>query len=101
MNPGRAALLGAACFLLSACGQKGPLYLPDATTGAVVTRPAQPAPAEQPPPATESVPAPSTTPTPDSSPPTPPPAPETRQPGVVAPAGDEEKPPKNGQTPRT
>jgi predicted small lipoprotein YifL len=45
----RAALVIAAGAVLAACGQKGPLYLPDAT-GEVVTRPA---PAETPPPEKE------------------------------------------------
>jgi len=103
MNAGRAMLLVAAvCGFLMGCGQKGPLYLPDARTGAVVTRPAQPEPEAPSPPATESVPAPSTTPTPDSSPPAPPPAPETQQPGgAVAPEKDEQEPSKNGRKPRT
>lgn len=52
----RLQLAGAAlaALLLAACGQKGPLYLPD-QTGEVVTRPTQtppvpPPPAEDPPP---------------------------------------------------
>lgn len=38
-HPVRAALALLA-FSLTACGQKGPLYLPDTTQGEVVTRPA-------------------------------------------------------------
>jgi predicted small lipoprotein YifL len=101
MNARAALVVAAVCSDLAGCGQKGPLYLPEARTGTVVTRPNQSAPAEQSPPATESVPAPSTTPTPDSSPPASPPAPETQQPGEAPPVGDQEKPPKNGQAPRT
>lgn len=33
-------LVGCAVLALSACGQKGPLYLPDRGNGVVVTRPA-------------------------------------------------------------
>ena len=47
----RFLLIGIAAVALSACGQKGPLYLPD-KTGEVVTRPSStptPAPAETPP----------------------------------------------------
>ncbi len=59
-----------AALILTACGQKGPLYLPD-TGGAVVTRPAgatqstpQQTPQQQP--STETAPQPSTT-TPEST----------------------------------
>jgi predicted small lipoprotein YifL len=68
-------MIASVCALLAACGQKGPLYLPD-KTGTVITRPAPSAD----PPASEAPTAPSTTPTPDSSPPAPPPAPETGAP---------------------
>jgi predicted small lipoprotein YifL len=40
MNPTRACIVLAA-LSLAACGQKGPLYLPDSTQGEVITRPTQ------------------------------------------------------------
>ena len=40
------AVVAGAATLLAACGQTGPLYLPDSSGGAVVTRPA----GESPPP---------------------------------------------------
>jgi predicted small lipoprotein YifL len=62
-----ALLAAAALLLLSACGQKGPLYLPD-SKGAVVTRgPATATPA--PPPATPQPKKPSDPSDPDQSPP--------------------------------
>jgi predicted small lipoprotein YifL len=53
--------LASLALVLAACGQKGPLYLPDSTQGEVITRPTQTpaqAPAETP-----------ATPTPEVAPP--------------------------------
>jgi predicted small lipoprotein YifL len=62
-----AALIGALALLLSGCGQKGPLYLPD-SKGAVVTRgPATATPA--PPPATPQPKKPTDPSDPDANPP--------------------------------
>jgi predicted small lipoprotein YifL len=48
MTPTSARLaLALATLALAACGQKGPLYLPDSTQGEVITRPTQ-TPAEAP-----------------------------------------------------
>jgi predicted small lipoprotein YifL len=48
MNPTRAIVaLALLTLALAACGQKGPLYLPDSTQGEVITRPTQ-TPAEAP-----------------------------------------------------
>jgi predicted small lipoprotein YifL len=63
---------------LAACGQKGPLYLPDAS-GEVVTRP------EQTPPSSKRSEAPNSGQTPDSQPAAPAPAPEVTAPEVPAP----------------
>jgi len=54
----RVVVIGAAAAVLAACGQKGPLYLPD-KGGEVVTRPAAAAPNPQSP---ETAPQPSTQP---------------------------------------
>ena len=40
MNPTRACIV-LTVLSLAACGQKGPLYLPDSTQGEVITRPTQ------------------------------------------------------------
>lgn len=71
----------AAAALLTACGQKGPLYLPDEARD-IVTRPAQP-PAATP---AEDAGAPNSPRTIDTPPGTPSPAPE-----VVAPDEEEER----------
>ena len=84
----RAILLAMALGALAGCGQKGPLYLPDSTTGEVVTRPASP-------PDTERTEAPNSPQTPDSQPAPPPPAPEV---SVPAPETDEARKEK-GATP--
>jgi predicted small lipoprotein YifL len=65
----RSALLAAVVATVSGCGQKGPLYLPDAA-GEVVTRPAAT------PPESETTSAPNSPRTPDSLPAPSPPAPE-------------------------
>jgi predicted small lipoprotein YifL len=59
-----AALLSAVSLLLAACGQKGPLYLPDKHAGVVTSAPA-PAPA----PATPAAPKKATDPDGDAAPP--------------------------------
>jgi len=71
------------CALIG-CGQKGPLYLPDAPTG-MVTRPA-----ESPPPA-ENTQAPNSPQTPDSPPSPPSPTPEVTAPGGTPAAEDPKK----------
>ena len=83
----RAAVL--ACLVaLSACGQKGPLYLPE-RTGEIVTRPTQtPAPPED----SQS---PNTPRTIDS-----PPGPANPAPEVVAPESDPDKKQDGAATPR-
>ena len=88
MNPRIALALFA--LTLAACGQKGPLYLPDTTQGEVVTRPTQTTTGDG---ATS---APSNSPsTPDS-----PDAPPSPAPEVTAPVGtpedkkDKKQPPK-------
>jgi predicted small lipoprotein YifL len=88
----RYACLAPFVLMLAACGQKGPLYIPDTTQGEVVTRPGQTSRSD------------GTTTSPSNSPSTPdspdrgaPPAPE-----VTAPAGtpvepnekDKKQPPK-------
>jgi predicted small lipoprotein YifL len=77
---------------LAACGQKGPLYLPDSSQGEVITRPT---------PATrgdDTTTAPSNSPaTPDSPGRTASPAPEVTAP--VATDDDQDKDKKNGATP--
>jgi predicted small lipoprotein YifL len=80
----RIAILASLLTALAGCGQKGPLYLPDAASE-VVTRPAAT------PPETESTPAPNSPQTVDSPPAGPSPAPE-----VTAPVGtpDAEDPQK-------
>jgi predicted small lipoprotein YifL len=42
----RLAIFGAVAALLAACGQKGPLYLPDKNAGVTITPAAPPLPAE-------------------------------------------------------
>jgi len=64
---------------LTACGQKGPLYLPEAPTE-VVTRPAAT------PPPSENTKAPNSPQSPDSAPAQPSPAPEVTAPGETTPA---------------
>ena len=64
---------------LTACGQKGPLYLPEAPTE-VVTRPAAT------PPSSEKTEAPNSPQTPDSAPAPPSPAPEVTAPEETLPA---------------
>jgi predicted small lipoprotein YifL len=89
VSPRIAALLALA---LAACGQKGPLYLPDTMQGEVVTRPAQ-TPVE-----TSNSPA-----TPDTTGQSTSPAPEVTAPEPPAPAGEDAKPDeknkRNGATP--
>ncbi len=89
VSPRIAALLA---FALAACGQKGPLYLPDTTQGEIVTRPTQ-TPAE-----TSNSPA-----TPDTSGPATSPAPEVTAPESAEPPVEEPKPEEknrqNGATP--
>jgi len=82
-----AAFFGLAALMvcaLAACGQKGPLYLPDAPTD-VVTRPAET------PPASENTEAPNSPQTPDSPPLPPTPAPEVTAPEGTPPADDPKK----------
>jgi predicted small lipoprotein YifL len=74
---------------LAACGQKGPLYLPDDTQGEVVTRPTQSTGSD----GTATGPSNSAA-TPDSPDRTASPAPE-----VTAPVTDADKEKKNGATP--
>ncbi|MGH8241127.1 MAG: LPS translocon maturation chaperone LptM [Steroidobacteraceae bacterium] len=78
---GSTLILGAA-FLLAACGQKGPLYLPD-TGGEVVTRPAG---------ATQDAPQ-----TPQQASPETAPQPSTQPPQNTTPKPEDEK---KGATPR-
>jgi len=80
----RSALLGAALVAcaLTGCGQKGPLYLPDAPTE-VVTRPAAT-------PSAESTEAPNSPQTPDATAAPPSPAPEVTAPDGT-PAADKKK----------
>jgi predicted small lipoprotein YifL len=47
MKLGPPQLVLALCCALAACGQKGPLYLPDTKAGEIVTRPT-PAPDQEP-----------------------------------------------------
>jgi predicted small lipoprotein YifL len=82
--------LALAALALAACGQKGPLYLPDSTQGEVVTRPTQT------PPET-STDAPNSPATPDSPQQSPSPAPEVTAPVPVEPDEDSKK--KDGATP--
>ena len=79
-----AALLACA---VCACGQKGPLYLPDAT-GEVVTRPAAT------PPSSENTEAPNSPQTPDSPPAPASPAPEVTEPGEEKDKDAAQPPPK-------
>lgn len=72
-TPAIRAVAALLAFALTACGQKGPLYLPEAPTE-VVTRPAAT-------PASENTEAPNSPQTPDSLPTTPSPAPEVTAPG--------------------
>jgi predicted small lipoprotein YifL len=88
MNPIRACIV-LTVLTLAACGQKGPLYLPDSTQGEVVTRPSQ-TPAEIPTSAPDS-PA-----TPGSPPPSASPAPEVTAPAAADPGKDKKK---DGATP--
>jgi predicted small lipoprotein YifL len=81
------ALIGMAALILSAlsaCGQTGPLYLPDAPSD-VVTRPAPT------PPPVENTQAPNSPQTPDSSPAPPSPTPEVTAPEGTPPADDPKK----------
>ncbi len=83
MRPGRllaAGVVACVAFLTAACGQKGPLYLPE-KGGAVVT-----APAEAPPPP----------PVPPGQPPAPSPAPEPQSSPQAPPAGTAPPPKKTG-----
>jgi predicted small lipoprotein YifL len=82
-------MLCAPLIALTACGQTGPLYLPDKARD-VVTRPAQPAPAE-----TDSD-APNTPRTPDSPVEPPSPAPE-----VTPPQPKDGEPDENAKKPGT
>jgi predicted small lipoprotein YifL len=64
-----AALMAAIALLLSGCGQKGPLYLPDANGAVVTSGPAAATPA--PPPATAQPKKPTDPSDPDQTPPPP------------------------------
>jgi predicted small lipoprotein YifL len=73
---------------LTGCGQKGPLYLPEAPTE-VVTRPAAT------PPSSENTEAPNSPQTPDSAPAQPSPAPEVTAPEETPPADHPDDPTKD------
>ena len=78
---------------LSACGQKGPLYMPDTTQGEVVTRPTQTT-------GDGATTGPSNSPTsPDSYDRAASPAPEVTAPAGTTPPTDPAKDKKNGATP--
>jgi predicted small lipoprotein YifL len=83
--PSRAVSAALFALLLAACGQKGPLYLPDTTQGEIVTRPTQTDAGTSNSPATPDSPQQSTSPAPEVT------APETSEPT------DKDK--KNGATP--
>jgi predicted small lipoprotein YifL len=83
---------------LAACGQKGPLYLPDTTQGEVVTRPTQTPAETSNSPATPDSPERSVSPAPEVT------APEPVAPGTPDPAGEDaqpaEKKKQNGTPPQ-
>ena len=83
MTPIRACLV-LTVLMLAACGQKGPLYLPDSTQGEVITRPSQT-------PAESSSSAPNSPATPDAPPQSASPAPEVTAPEAADPDEDKKK----------
>lgn len=93
----RLMIFGAVAALLAACGQTGPLYLPDKNSGVVVTPAALPLPAASAP--AQPAPAPQAQSAPELAAPLPEAAPGSQAPGTPAPQ-KEDVPDSDSQTPR-